>query len=146
MGVTVLPEDIEQRTITAHNVKFGNKTAETLTVKLYENQVYEGIFYFTADLESETVGLYNEIKNDISLVYGEGSSYKIFKSPYKERTGDEIAAIKDAKAEYATFWEDENIPIKNYLSLLITNYLVIRLDFQDSALIAKVRPTGQINN
>jgi hypothetical protein len=109
------------------NVKLGQRMSEWLTVLLYNDKLYKGIFYFKPEHDSQAIDYYNSLVSDISGVYGTGSPYKSFKSPYKDGDGYEVTALSSGNATIFTNWGSDKAnmiqavidPVKDDLYVLL---------------------------
>ena len=90
------------------NIKLGQREPLQLEFLLVNNKMYQGTFYFKADQEPKTIEYYNALVKDISDVYGKGTPYKNFKSPYEDGDGHEITAISLGYATCFTNWTSPN--------------------------------------
>lgn len=113
------------------NVKIGNRRVDLFSVRFVDNKVFQADFYFIPKLEANTIDFYNEIVQDITLVYGAGDSFKNFQKPYEEGDGYELTAIKLGKAKYKTYWTRKNTIVTE----IIPDAMAIRLEYQDSDLV-----------
>lgn len=129
-GATVDQAHSNPTFLVFNNVSLGRRKASIFYVRLVDNKAYQATFLFDQEIEAKAIDYYNDLVADINDVYGTGKSYKTFKSPYEDGDGYEITAIKTGKAEYTTYWIDENA-----ISAEINTDVAIKLTYQDSNLI-----------
>ncbi|MDR2274302.1 MAG: hypothetical protein LBF27_25565 [Sphingobacterium sp.] len=108
-----------------------------ICLKFYNNELYEGFAMFIPDLESKVVDLYENISEDISLKFGEPSSYENYEYPYEKGDGHTVTAIQAGKAEFTSFW-GKKINSQNAISLEISPNLSVFLTYQDSKRVYSV--------
>jgi hypothetical protein len=112
-------------------VTLGSRKTSVFGVKFINGQAYCAIFIFKPELQARTLEFYNDLKKDMTEVYGDGESKKTFKYPYKDGDGDELMAIESGNADYSTLWFDDK---RNVIAEKITSEMEITLIYQDAAL------------
>ena len=112
-------------------VTLGSRKPQVFGVKFANGQACGAVFIFKPSLEARTIEYYDDLKKDITEVYGDGESKKIFKSPYKDGDGDELTAIESGYADYSTLWFDDK---RNVIAETISSEMEITLLYQDAAL------------
>ena len=94
--------------------------------------------YIKPKLESQTLEIYNDMKNEITNKYYKSTEdFETYKSPYIKGDGYTESAIKLGKAEFDIFWKfkvSQAINTYNYIELSITNDLYIQLNYEDGVI------------
>jgi len=80
---------------------------EWVTVYLFNDKLYHGVFYFKPEHDAQAIDYYNSLVSDLNGIYGAGSPYKTFKSPYKDGDGYEVTALSTGNASFFTNWGSE---------------------------------------
>ncbi len=120
------------------NVKIGQRTTYSTAFSLHEGKFYQGTAFFEASSESRIIDLYETLIEEITGVYGEGDSYRNFDYPFEEGDGLELTAIELEKATFSTYWKTKlDNGQENYISLEITDKLLVKMVYQDSELTDK---------
>ena len=114
------------------NLSLGHRKASFVIVKFVDDKLYEGDFYFEAELEPKTIEYYNELMSDIEEVYGKGRSFTTFKEPYAAGDGFEVQAITTGNADFSTYWDTEGNP--GVINERINSKAQIILSYQDREL------------
>lgn len=117
------------------NVSFGGRTPMLMLFKFDDSTFFEGSVFFKHDLESRTLDLYNDIKEDVTSKYGDGESYESYDYPYEKSDGHWETALKLGKAHISTFWVKHSGAA---IQLEVTNDFSIELSYQDKKLIKQV--------
>ena len=117
------------------DVPLGLRKSVLLIVKFVDDKAFEADFFFSPDLEAHIIDYYDSINKDLTLIYGEGNSFKNFKEPYTDGDGYEISAIKLGNADYSTYWPKDAKDDANSVGTNITNTMFIRLRYQDAKLV-----------
>jgi hypothetical protein len=113
------------------NVKLGQRMPDWITVYLFNDKSYEAVFYFKPEHEAQTIDNYNSLVSDINGVYGAGSPYKSFKSPYKDGDGYEITALSTGNATIFTNWGSDKGNMIQAVIDTIKNDLYVKLIYID---------------
>jgi hypothetical protein len=115
------------------NVKLGHREAASFIVRFVNDKAYEADFLFLPGQDARTIEYYNELVNDINEIYGKGEPEITFKSPYSEKDNEtnKIVAIRNAMAEYKTYWESPN---DNSILATISEDLGVELTYQNDKL------------
>jgi hypothetical protein len=117
------------------NVKLGHREAASFIVKFVNDKAYEADFIFLPGQDARTIEYYNDLVNDINEIYGKGDLQVTFKSPYSDKDSEtnKIVAIRNAMAEYKTYWESND----NSILAEITDDLTVDLIYQNDKLFSE---------
>jgi len=115
------------------NLSLGHRKSIFVIVKFVDDKLYEGDFYFEAELKPKTIEYYDELMADVEEVYGKGRSFKTFKQPYEAGDGFEVQAITTGNAEFTTYWDTEGNP--GVINERINSKAQIILTYQDRELV-----------
>jgi hypothetical protein len=113
------------------NVKLGQRMPDWITVFLFNDKLYQGVFFFKPEHEAQTIDNYNSLVSDISGVYGPGNPYKSFKSPYKDGDGYEVTALSSGNATIFTNWGSEKGNLLQAVIDTIKDDLYVKLIYVD---------------
>jgi hypothetical protein len=113
-------------------IKLGHLDVFGLTVWFYNDQACQAQFFFKAELEDKTIDFYNDLMSQVSDVYGQGKSTRVFRSTFKDGDGYEITAIEQGDADYSTIWADKDN--KHRIVETISPKLYIMLTYMDTVL------------
>ncbi len=121
-------------------VKFAGRETVLMQFKFVNKRFHTGIAFIKPRLTSQTVELYNTIKGEVNeKYYTTSEDFETYKSPYEKGDGYTESAIKLGKAIFEAYWkskknsqtEDED----NYICVEITDGLLIKISYQDGALV-----------
>jgi len=133
----VISSSSTDKAVICTNIKLGTRLSEQLNIYFFNNQMFQGTFYFKPDHDDDVINDYKALVNDISEVYGKGKSTADFKPPYKNGDGDEILAIKSGDANfYTNFRSDNNLLQIKILSTKDYNVYVLA-SYYDNTLVAQ---------
>jgi len=124
-------------------LKFAGRNTERISFSFINNKLHTGKVGFKSNLESKTLELYNEIKDELNQKYFKTKQdYEIYKYPFTKGDGHFETAVSSGKASIASFWEFKNPKAKvkednNSISLQITETFLIALCYQDGVLIGQ---------
>ena len=115
---------------------------ETLFIKMLfvDKKLHTAIAYFRPSLESKTIELFNEIKNDINEKYYKTTDdFELYEKPYYKNDGFTEQGIRLGKTTFSVYWTFKHPNTQNnvndYISLKITESLSIALKYEDGVLV-----------
>ena len=120
-------------------IRFAGRKTLFVALSFIDDKLFNGSAYFKPDLESKTLDLYNEMREEINeKYYSTEFDFETYKSPYAKGDGHTEMAIKLGKANFAAFWTGKDpttgVADSNAISLEISESLFIVLNYQDGKL------------
>ena len=121
------------------NVKIGNTTSDIVGAKFVNNKLFEvTLYYLVEDIDIHLK--YREFCNIFEDKYGTGKEIRYFISPYQEKDGHFVEAVKNGKAKIFTLWESVNT-----ITVTIDKLPAIEINYQSVSLYDEARKKGNRN-
>lgn len=122
-------------------VKFAGREVLFISFKFIDDKFHTAYVLIRPKLESQTIDLYTEIKDEINTKYFiTVEDYESYKTPYEKDDGYTETAIELGKASFSAYWKFKKLTsvyddLDNYITLGITEGLNIQICYQDGELI-----------
>lgn len=96
------------------------------------DKLFQGKVLTSADLDAQSMALFDRIADAISRKYGEGARIERYDYPYEKGDGHWITAFSVGKGHLFTYWKDEN---DNTITMELDEDFYIKVTYQSSELI-----------
>jgi hypothetical protein len=129
-------ENSDNNQLFFEGAKFAGRDPLFILFKFVDNKFHTACVLIKPKLESQTIDLYNEIKDEINEKYYKTSEdYETYKYPYEKNDGHTETAIELGKASFSSYWKFNASSKDNYIALSITEGLHIKISYQDGMLV-----------
>ncbi len=133
---TIDLENSDNNQLFFEGAKFAGREPLFILFKFVDNKFHTACVLIKPKLESQTIDLYNEIKNEVNeKYYKTEEDYETYKYPYEKNDGHTETAIELGKATFSAFWKFNSSSDENYIALSITEGLHIKINYQDGSLV-----------
>lgn len=129
-------------------ISFAGRNTESILTTFYDNQLCKASVYIKPNLESKTIEIYTQIKNELNeKYYTSKSDFEVYDSPYEKNDGYTESAISQGKAEFSCFWSfGDGSETDDYISVKIDENLEIVIAYEEGELLDKLVTRNQKKN
>lgn len=147
-GILDLENSIDE-SLVFDNIKFAGRETVFTAFHFVEDKFCRALVFLKANLESKTVDLYKQIKEEITTKYYKTTQdYENYEYPYEKNDGHTETAISLGKATFSSFWKFKNDKSNedDYISIKIDENFHIIIVYENGELMKKYENNKNQNN
>lgn len=131
------------------NLKFAGRETTFTAFHFVNDKFCRAMVFLKANLESRTIDLYKQIKDEITeKYYITNQDYENYEYPYEQNDGHTETAISLGKASFSSFWKFKNSQGQqdDYISLKIDENFHVIVIYENGELMEKYENNKNQNN
>ncbi|AZA89943.1 Uncharacterised protein [Chryseobacterium nakagawai] len=131
-------EDSSHNTLIFDNIQFAGYPTTLIAINFLKDEFCRAMIFIKASLESRTIDLYKQIKEEINEKYYQTKvDFENYEYPFKKHDGHTETAITLGKAIFSAYWSFKNDESKedDYISVKIDENFHIIITYENGQLM-----------